>query len=564
MAMAPNSTVPCAKCKNPAAKFHCDTCAKALCSQCKANHLKGKSTRHHEIVQYAKKLNPKYLAGLMCHIHNSTDPEFWCDTCGVPICISCITGKHQGHHVSKITTVLSQKRDSMLEEMKMLRGTTISEWEALLKEAQAFKAEYVQDIEKINEDLVTRSNEMIKQVKAILSQSQTTLREMQKSGLDHLDAQEKNLTDKLQQLRADVQKFEDYLQDGDPNALLQFKPGTILPKEIPPSLTTVSVPVFTKGQNDKESMKKIFGQLSTEDISASKKPSTIRSNTGHTDAKDSEKTSTPIGSLVPDPSVLTEFAVAYHYPHIACMEGGLAWVETKMNNLQLMDREGFVNEAFEMDFDFHDMTVTSDCDLLLPDFGNSCIKSTSGKKTITTMFSTSGEPFGICCFHNNAILVTFPTDSKVVVYSRNGQIRRTLDQITFRYPRRVAVSKVNQDIYICDHETMSCNSPGRLLAVGADGRLQYEYNGQDCSVFTPADVCTDQIGHVLITDFDNHRVHILDQKGRFMQYILTSQQGLRWPVTIDVDGVGYLWVGGENTEDYYDYPFWVKVFRYMS
>ena len=34
------------------------------------------------------------------------------------------------------------------------------------------------------------------------------------------------------------------------------------------------------------------------------------------------------------------------------------------------------------------------------------------------------------------------------------------------------------------------------------------------------------MGHILITDCKNHRVHILDQERRFIQYILTSQQGL--------------------------------------
>ena len=51
------------------------------------------------------------------------------------------------------------------------------------------------------------------------------------------------------------------------------------------------------------------------------------------------------------------------------------------------------------------------------------------------------------------------------------------------------------------------------------------------------------MGHVLIADHNNHRVHILDQEGQFIQFILTSQQGLHEPITIDVDKEGYVWVG---------------------
>ena len=51
------------------------------------------------------------------------------------------------------------------------------------------------------------------------------------------------------------------------------------------------------------------------------------------------------------------------------------------------------------------------------------------------------------------------------------------------------------------------------------------------------------MGHVLITNINNHGVHILHQKGHFIQYVLTLQQGLHNPVTIDVDREGHMWVG---------------------
>ena len=84
---------------------------------------------------------------------------------------------------------------------------------------------------------------------------------------------------------------------------------------------------------------------------------------------------------------------------------------------------------------------------------------------------------------------------------------------------------------------------GKLIAVRTDGQPRYEYSGQCDKKLSLSNVCTDQVGHVLITDVDNSRVHILDQEGQFIQYILTSQQGLSKPITIDVDMEGYIWVG---------------------
>ena len=102
---------------------------------------------------------------------------------------------------------------------------------------------------------------------------------------------------------------------------------------------------------------------------------------------------------------------------------------------------------------------------------------------------------------------------------------------------------MNQNIYISDHEVNYLYSAGKVLAVGSDGQLCYEYAGQGDSVFIPVDLSADLMGHVFIFDYNSHRVHILDKKGRFQQYILSAQQGLQRPYSIDVDKEGFVWVG---------------------
>ena len=591
MATALLSTVLCNKCDNHAAKFHCNTCGDALCATCKENHLASKGTRHHVIVSYAKKLDPKYLIGLICHTHNTSDPELWCDTCGVPICFTCITEKHRGHEVSKITSVLSQKRDAMLEEVKSFRDKTVEKWSEVLQQAQNITSNYQAKIDEIDKDLQTRAQEMHRQVDAILSHSQRALQQMKISGLDKLQKQEKYIGDRLQQLREDVTKYEDQLTGADQNAVLQFKPGKIPCKEEPPSLeAAASIPAFAKGENDAYAMQKIFGELSNEDKDTLKKSPQSLSSTQLEATSDSRESKTKLDSgetmmplspsstrssamkksLDPNPSVQSDFYVNIHLPHIACVRQELAWVKTEEKKLkkvsaspnwtsrstvkvQLVDRNGTVRDTINTDFDINGMTVTADGELLMTDGRNKCIRSVS----ISTLFNTSWKPYGLCCLHNKDIVVTFRDDCKVVVYSRNGEIRQKMDHIKFRHPMSVAVNKVNQDIYVCDHKENNRYSAGKVVTIAADGQLRYEYAGQGGKEFAPVDVCTDEMGHVLITDLNNHRVHILDQEGQFIQYILTSQQGLNYPTTIDVNQEGYVWVGEYFNEC-------VKVTRYLQ
>ena len=264
------------------------------------------------------------------------------------------------------------------------------------------------------------------------------------------------------------------------------------------------------------------------------------------------------GSLIPDPSVKSKFHVNNHYPRIARVGSALAWIETDINKLELMDRNGSTKEAFKTAFLFTDFTVASDGCIIIADWSHNSIKSVdmSAAKNISNLFNTSGKPFGLCCLDNDDIVVALCDEKKVNVYGRDGEMKRTFDHIEFKHPMKVAVNMLNQDIYIIDHEEDDYSSTGKLIALGADGQLRYEYTGHGDKVFNPVEMCTDPMGHILITDYNNHEVHVLDKVG---QHVMTLHKGLQCPNTIDADMDGYVWVGervgpGKGR---------VKVFKYL-
>ena len=198
------------------------------------------------------------------------------------------------------------------------------------------------------------------------------------------------------------------------------------------------------------------------------------------------------------------------------------------------------------------MALSHNGDILITDGTNKCIKSISirtKQMKIKTLFKTTKTPTGICGLHSDGLVVTFSTSGKAIVYKEDGQTRLKLDLIKMRYPMAVAVNKVHQDIYICDHEKDDRCSSGKIIALTADGCHRYQYSGhteRSQSEFWPTDVCSDQMGHVLVTDQNSSRVHILDRNGRLKQFV----QGLSsntvfclWVNTIDVDRDGYVWVG---------------------
>ena len=83
-----------------------------------------------------------------------------------------------------------------------------------------------------------------------------------------------------------------------------------------------------------------------------------------------------------------------------------------------------------------------------------------------------------------------------------------------------------------------------VVAVNRTGHVQFTY---DCNhigkrnSFGPGCLWTDSLSHLIIADFNDDCLHILDQNGHFLRCLDTF--GLENPNGLSVDGEGRLWVG---------------------
>ena len=110
----------------------------------------------------------------------------------------------------------------------------------------------------------------------------------------------------------------------------------------------------------------------------------------------------------------------------------------------------------------------------------------------------------------------------------------------------------NRDICVTD-----CNADTVVVMDGI-GRVRFRYNGRvskTCKSFSPRYIVTDALSHIIITDYANDCLHILDQNGYFLKYL--DNCGIENPNGLSVDGVGRLWVGLNRTGI-------VKVIEYMK
>ena len=66
------------------------------------------------------------------------------------------------------------------------------------------------------------------------------------------------------------------------------------------------------------------------------------------------------------------------------------------------------------------------------------------------------------------------------------------------------------------------------MVVNKSGPHRFSYTCQE-SVFDPCGTCTDVLGHILVCDGVSETVHLLDQNGGFLSFIVSEQQGIEYP-----------------------------------
>ncbi|CAG2241612.1 unnamed protein product [Mytilus edulis] len=157
MAQAASKT--CEICVSAPGSQYCLDCEQYYCENCKSLHKRQKLSTNHQF-QHASELIPEGKS--RCSQHKE-EFNLMCNTCNVPVCTSCVTGKHNKHEFSKLVDAIAQL---LGENEKQVRDKT--------NEAN-------QNITKIEDSLKSFDNDVKSVIKAITDQSNMIKRMIDKS-----------------------------------------------------------------------------------------------------------------------------------------------------------------------------------------------------------------------------------------------------------------------------------------------------------------------------------------------------------------------------------------------
>ena len=144
--------------------------------------------------------------------------------------------------------------------------------------------------------------------------------------------------------------------------------------------------------------------------------------------------------------------------------------------------------------------------------------------------------------------------AKVTRYSKTGKELQHIErnkngEELYSYPHYIT-ENINGDICTSDYYKRA------VVVVNKSGQHKFSYRGQGSSL-RPFGICTDVLGHILVCDYVSRTVHLLDQNGGFLSFILSQQQGITHPLSVCVDDENNLFVGQWSNST-------VTVYKYLQ
>ncbi|XP_056012449.1 E3 ubiquitin-protein ligase TRIM71-like [Ostrea edulis] len=519
----------CDLCETVPLQSHCELCNINLCVNCAGKHVSDSSKRH-KVVPFLHRKSTNYHK---CPDHADKHCEIYCEKCGIPVCLTCVTsGKHKGHDISDILEKVSAKTESLQKDLKELETRIYPRYEEMASNVETEKAEIETKYGKLTTDADEQGEILHREITAIVNRRKSAIAEMKTKHLDALNKNTEEITQKITELKQIMSDLKSILKSNDVSLTSTYKSRNSEFRTLPPKVR-VTVPSFSAQKINKYQLNEMFGSLS---------PLSINTEHGDTMKSAEAVSSPPVKPLLDEPRVTATIDTGYGNPYsVSCLSEDQVWTCGEKKPMKLLNLQSKLLTSIQTKSGGqpYDIAVTRDGDLVYTDTSNNTLNLIKNKQIQTVITLQGWRSRNVCCTAGNDLLVTMISDdlkqSKVVRYSSSTETQSIQFDVQGRplYSSGISTKSIseNRNLDIC----MADWGAKAVVVVNQSGKLRFRYTGHPSNTkqsFTPRGITTDSQSHILTADDDNDRIHILDQDGQFLRYI---HCGLQDPFGLCVD-----------------------------
>lgn len=473
-----------------------------------------------------------------CQNHPSHRCEQYCSECETVACLECIlSGQHKNHDVQNISVFYDTTRELILKDTQELESFISPFYDTIMSDIEITHTIVATQHEERKKTILELGKDLHQIVDNITKKYLEEEEKMETDDIENLQSLERKILALRNQVRLTIEDNNRILANRDFYKLIQklhqYTSKNHQFRDVPERFEIIVSDFHPSKPTDTE-LCQIIGRLDptvTKPIQKQRLPA-LR--------KGIDKSSKTVGTVHPHvlSSVQTGFTrtarVSCSKLHtdqfVVCGDSKVMKYFSKGKLLEEVTTQTG-NEPF-------DLAVTRDGHLVYSDWDGRSIDIVRDGRAQCLIRLLGWRPQGVCSTSTNDLLVTMRMDdssqSKVVRYSQ----AKVTQEIQYNDSRNPLYSNPafieenkNHDIVVSDWNTQA------VVVVTRMGKFRFSYTGNPGSKtakpFNPYGVATDSMCHILIADFDNNVVHILDRNGQFVFYIGSCHLQYPWDLSTD-------------------------------
>ncbi|XP_078320365.1 uncharacterized protein LOC111112568 [Crassostrea virginica] len=539
--------VRCALCRDAVAPVYCNVCHTHLCKDCVENHFSDKSKVHNVVPleQFLSTLNyPK------CPTHPTKQCELQCEQCDISICTSCISsGKHIGHKAVDIFEDFESKKEVLRKDLEELEKSILPKYQESAVIIKTQKTDQHKHSQKLTAELNKQGEALHREIHTIIQRKQSEIDNMNAQHLAAIEKQETAINKALHEIKQVIVHLKSLLETSYVSHVSKYKSRNGDFRKLPPKLK-ISLPNFQPQRINTEQLLKQFGSLSRLSIETEEQGYTVQSP--------GAKSSPPARPLLDVPRLVTDIPTTgyYYLYNVSCLKDEEIWTSGHNEIMKLYNLKGELLKSVQTKSGAvpADIAVTRSGGLVYTDYSDRSINLVIGTQILTLITLRGWIPRRLCSTSSGDLLVIMNSDNsnqiKVVRYSGSTE-KQTIQRddqgnplfSSDRYSNIKYLSENrNLDICVADYDAHA------VVVVSAAGKLRFRYTGPPSTTaesFHPRGITTDSQANILTSDYNNHRIHIIDRDGHFLRFIHNC--GLQRPYGLCVDSKDNLFVAEEYT-----------------
>ncbi|XP_061192325.1 uncharacterized protein LOC133200558 [Saccostrea echinata] len=481
-----------------------------------------------------------------CQHHPNHKYDQYCFHCEVPVCFECVTsGEHDGHDVQNVSIMYDSLRELITKDTQELENFISPFYDTVMSDIEVTHKVVANKHHDRKKTILELRKDLRKMVDDITERLFKEEEKMEADDISSLQSLEKKFLKMRNRVRLTIEENHKIMNDANfprlINHLFRYTSKNQFFRDVPERFEMVVSDFNPSTPNENDLSEKIgkLGPTITRPIQrqrlpalrkvADKNPKTMGST--HC-VLDRVKTGFVRTARVSSSPQTDEFYVC-----------GDNKVIKHFRKKELLEEISTLcqNEPF-------DLTVNKDGHLVYSDYDDGSVNIVKNGKTERLLKLLEWRPQALCCTSANELLVTMRMEdrsqSKIVRYSCYSECK-VMQEIQYNESRTPLYSNPafieenkNLDIIVSDWSTRA------IVVVTKMGKFHFSYTGNlqanRYRTFNPYGVATDNSCHILIADFDNNVVHIIDKSGHFLLYLDSCHLYYPWDLSVDSNDILYV------------------------